>query len=93
MMYKGVKSVMDYYDVAEKILLEIKAIATCDAHEDFHYQTGMDEKEIYAWATNLFKKYYPICEDFSLFHDCVKKVLDDTAMDNECPYCYKISKE
>ena len=81
----------DLYDVAKRILLEIGAIKACDAHDDFTYRTvSLDEQSIYARAT---KKYKETCDrerdSVTSFHGAVKRVLDDTGFDDDCPFCKK----
>lgn len=85
----------DLYDLAKSILLEIGAIKACDAHDDFTYQTcAMDEKTIYARATQKYKdSYHREGESFAPFQDAVKRVLDDTSSNNNCPFCEKAYNE
>lgn len=85
----------DLYDLAKSILLEICAIKACDAHDDFIYKTcAMDEKTIYARATQKYKdSYYREGEGFTPFQDAVKRVLDDAGPDNNCPFCEKAYNE
>lgn len=54
----------------------------------------MDEKTIYARATQKYKdSYYREGEGFTPFQDAVKRVLDDAGPDNNCPFCEKAYNE
>ncbi|MDE5556510.1 MAG: hypothetical protein K2J32_02275 [Ruminococcus sp.] len=78
----------EYKRIAYDILKSIGAIETCPIHEDEWYSDNyMDEKEVYAIATNILKDKYPNMKDFTLFHESIKGVLDDASLDDNCPYC------
>lgn len=85
----------DFYDLAKKILIEIGAIKACDAHDDFTYQTcSMDTNTIYALATQKYKdSYYREGESFKPFQGAVKRVLDETVPNSNCPHCEKAYNE
>ena len=83
-----------YFKAVKEILFEIGAIATCEYHpnrEEFYYCTGnLDDKQIYAYATNRFKVVYPELTDNKLFRDQVKRVLAEAGLKEDCPVCMEI---
>lgn len=86
----------DYEEVARSVLENIGAIASCDAHDDYYYNTGaFDDKEIYARATTVVqtKADYSSYTDMKAFHAAIKKVLDEAAIDSDCPFCAKAYNE
>ena len=83
-----------YYAVAFNLLEDIGAIKTCPIHGSEHfYETGMEESEVYALATHKLKIEFPELNDFSLFHQKIKEVLQDSAIEKECPICEKLWNE
>ncbi|MBD5158974.1 MAG: hypothetical protein HDT23_01840 [Ruminococcus sp.] len=87
-------SSMSVYDeqyevVAKDILNSIGAIEICPSCEIWWRDNGMEEKEVYSKATSILKSEYPDMNDFTLFHEKIKYVLDYASYDNACPFCYK----
>ena len=88
--------VEQYEQVAKDILKTIGAIIVCDIHEDRNWYTAgnyMDEQEVYAIATGELKRQYPDMNDFTLFHEKIKNILDDASIDDKCPFCEKAYNE
>lgn len=81
-----------YIDEARRILFDINAIASCDAHEDYVYRTSKytDEK-LYGTATKMFEASdsYKLHTDIKEFHAAIDKILNDVSTDEECPWCKK----
>lgn len=80
-----------YHDLAEEILLRLNVIGRCEMHSDFLYRNFVND----AQATSMLKKEHPEDNDYKLFHDQIKKILDGiyaTSAD-ECPYCQKMWEE
>ena len=85
-----------YRDVAFEVLKSIGAIACCDAHDDYWYNTGkFDDNEIYARATKKVQTAteYSSYTDMKEFHAAVKKILDNAGIDDDCPFCAKALSE
>lgn len=47
----------------------------------------MEVEEVYTKATSILKSEYPDMNDFKLFHERIKNVLDYASYDNTCPFC------
>ena len=84
------------YEITKRILFEIGAIACCDAHDDYWYDTGKySGDELYARATSLYKKKFPNHSNGAMkeFHADVKSVMNDAGLSSTCPYCEKAYNE
>ena len=89
----------DYYELAKKILEEIGAIKSCDAHDGSFYDTGeysygpdSPDNEIYDLAFDKVKETPDL--DNELFRKSIDKVMDDAQYgDDGCPICRKIDNE
>ncbi len=84
-----------YYEFAYRGLLELGAIKTCEAHDDYYYST-VDELETgkyYAILTNRLKEQYGEKQDFVCFREQIKSVFDGAGIDHNCPYCEKAFNE
>ena len=78
-----------YYNFAYRGLLELGAIKTCDAHDDYYYST-VDESErdkYYAILTNKLKKQDGEIQDFVCFDEQIKRVFDEVGIGYNCPRC------
>lgn len=85
----------DYYQLAKSILLDIGEISyICQIHkQEFEDNYKYDMKELYAIATERVKKLYGNNNiDFIMFHEGIKRVMDDATADS-CYYCDKLEKE
>ena len=81
----------DYYEVAFDILLDIGAIAYCEYHDDYYYNTyKFDEENVYPIATIKIKasSNYGDNIDMKSFHSEIKKIMDESGVDKDnCPFC------
>ena len=75
---------------AFSILEEIGVIETCFCGDTYHLTYApLDEKEIYAKATNEYKKTERDNKNFDLFHEMVKEILDEAQSSCDCAKCDK----
>ena len=87
---------LGYEDAAFAILKSIGAIACCDAHDDFWYNTGtLDTDQVYAYATASLRKTaaYERYSSPKMFHAAIKRILDNAGADSNCPFCEKAYNE
>lgn len=83
--------IQEYEGLAFSILLDIGAIKYCDIHDDWYYSTGMEEKLVYALATERLKEK-KLNPDFALFQSFIKTILDNAGDSaHDCPFCRKMN--
>ncbi|MDE7363809.1 MAG: hypothetical protein K2N27_02805 [Ruminococcus sp.] len=91
---RQLEEINSYREIAYDILKSIGAIETCPFHEDeWYFDNYMDEQEVYAKATNILKAEYPNMNDFKLFHEQIKGILDEASYESNCPFCEKLFNE
>ena len=62
----------------------------CFCGDTYHLPYApLDEREIYAKATNEYKKIKPNDKTFDLFHEMIKEILDNAQSSCDCAKCEK----
>ncbi len=92
----GAKSIEQYRDIVHEIIADIGAIAHCDAHDDFWYNTGrFSDEEILDEVLKEFIRnpIYTALKDKTKIESAVEYTLNNVAYDNECPFCQKANDE
>ena len=79
-----------YRDTAHNILLEIGAIEVCPHERPIIIK--MEGEKVYAIATDVLKKKYPDLNDYKLFHEQIKDVLNDAEL-GTCVACDKLEND
>lgn len=79
-----------YRNTAHNILLEIGAIEECPHGNPVNIK--MEGEEAYAIATGVLKKKYPDLNDYKLFHEQIKDVLNDAEL-GICVACEKLEND
>ena len=83
----------EIWELTKSILFEIGAIKKCEYHDDWYYSTHMENKQLYALATDKFKEQ---CDssNFKLFHMNIKDIMQQAGdKPSDCPFCIKIQEE
>lgn len=92
----GVEAIQQYRDNVHDIMEEIGAIAHCDAHDDYWYNTGsFSDDEVLDEVLKEIKRnpIYSALNDREQIKAAVEYTLDDVAYDNDCPFCQKAYDE
>lgn len=76
------------FNLAQDILKEIGAISECLYHSGIYIDNYMDNDEMYAKATSLYKKdYQPTKEEIKKFQSILQDVINNSS--EECYLCKK----
>ncbi len=92
----GVEAIQQYRDNVHDIMEKIGAIAHCDAHDDYWYNTGkFSDDEILDEVLKEIKQtpIYSALSDRTQIKAAVEYTLGDVAYDNDCPFCQKAYDE
>ncbi len=92
----GVEAIQQYRDNVHDIMEEIGAIAHCDAHDDYWYNTGKysDDEALKAVLKEIKNNpIYTALNDRDQIASAVEYTLEDVAYENDCPFCQKAYDE
>lgn len=91
-----VESIQEYRDIVHNIMEEIGAISFCNVHDDYWYNTGRytdEDVEKKVLKTIKQNPLYAALDDKQEIISAIKYILDDVAIETECPYCRRANNE